>query len=55
MVYFYAALSVVMMTGIMAVIEMGLTMTSQSLILKPPSLGSKTSIMDTLKTTIRLF
>ena len=49
MVYFYAALSVVMMTGIMAVIEMGLTLTSQSLILKPPSLGLKTSIMDTLK------
>ena len=35
MVYLYAALGVVMMTGIMAVVEMGLSLTSQSLLLKP--------------------
>ena len=35
MVYLYAALGVVMMTGIMAVIEMGLSLTGQSFILKP--------------------
>jgi len=34
-VYLYAALGVVMMTGIMAVIEMGLSLTGQSLVLKP--------------------
>ena len=35
MVYLYAALGVVMMTGIMAVVEMGLSLTGQSFILKP--------------------
>lgn len=35
MVYFYAALGVVMMTGIMAVVEMGLSLTGQSLLSKP--------------------
>ena len=35
MVYLYGALGVVMMTGIMAVIEMGLSLTGQSLLLKP--------------------
>ena len=35
MVYLYAALGVVMMTGIMAVIEMGLSLTGQSLLLNP--------------------
>ena len=35
MVYLYAALGVVMMTGIMAVVEMGLSLTGQSLVLKP--------------------
>ena len=35
MVYLYAALGVVMMTGIVAVVEMGLSLTSQSLLLKP--------------------
>ena len=35
MVYLYAALGVVMMTGIMAVIEMGLSLTGQSFLLKP--------------------
>lgn len=33
MVYLYAALGVVMMTGIMAVVEMGLSLTGQSLLL----------------------
>jgi hypothetical protein len=33
-VYLYAALGVVMMTGIMAVVEMGLSLTGQSFILK---------------------
>ena len=35
MVYLYAALGVVMMTGIMAVVEMGLSLSGQSLLLKP--------------------
>ena len=35
MVYLYAALGVVMMTGIMAMVEMGLSLTGQSFILKP--------------------
>ena len=35
MVYLYAALGVMMMTGIMAVFEMGLSLTGQSLLLKP--------------------
>ena len=35
MVYLYAALGVVMMTGIMAVVEMGLSMTGQSFLFKP--------------------
>ena len=35
MVYLYAALGMVMMTGIMAVVEMGLSLTGQSLLLKP--------------------
>lgn len=35
MVYLYAALGVVMMTGIMAVMEMGLSLTGQSLLSKP--------------------
>ena len=35
MVYLYAALGVVMMTGIMAVVEMGLSLTGQSFLLKP--------------------
>ena len=35
MVYLYAAMGVVMMTGIMAVLEMGLSLTGQSLLLKP--------------------
>ena len=36
MVYLYAALGVVMMTGIMAIFEMGLSLTGQSLLLIPP-------------------
>lgn len=35
MVYFYAVLGTAMMVGIMAVFEMGLSLTGQSLILKP--------------------
>ena len=35
MVYLYAALGVVMMTGIMAVIEMGLSLAGQSVLSKP--------------------
>ena len=35
MVYLYSALGVVMITGIMAIVEMGLSLTSQSLLLKP--------------------
>ena len=35
MVYLYAALGVMMMSGIMAVLEMGLSLTGQSLLLKP--------------------
>ena len=35
MVYFYAALGVVMMTGIMAVFEMGVSLTGQSLLPSP--------------------
>ena len=35
MVYLYAAMGVVMMTGIMAVFEMGLSLTGQSILLKP--------------------
>ena len=38
MVYLYAALGVVMMTGIMAVVEMGLSLSGQSLLLKPNDL-----------------
>ena len=45
MVYLYAALGVVMMTGIMAVVEMGLSLTGQSFILKSlPSSVQKESI-----------
>ena len=45
MVYLYAALGVVMMTGIMAVVEMGLSLTGQSFILKPfLNSGQKESI-----------
>ena len=45
MVYLYAALGVVMMTGIMAVFEMGLSLTGQPFILKPLlSPGQKESI-----------
>ena len=35
MIYLYAALGVVMVTGIMAVVEMGLSLTGQSLLLRP--------------------
>ena len=35
MVYLYAALGVMMMAGIMSVVEMGLSLTGQSLLLKP--------------------
>ena len=35
MVYLYAALGMMMMSGIMAVLEMGLSLTGQSLLLKP--------------------
>ena len=35
MVYLYAALGVVMMTGIMAVVEMGLSLTGQSFLMQP--------------------
>ena len=38
MIYLYAALGVVMMTGIMAVVEMGLSLTGQSILLKPDDL-----------------
>ena len=38
MVYLYAALGVVMMTGIMAVVEMALSLTGQSFLLKPDNL-----------------
>ena len=37
MVYFYAVMCVVMMTGIMAIFEMGLSLTGQSLLPNPPS------------------
>ena len=40
MVYLYAALGVVMMTGIMAVVEMGLSLTGQSTFFKSLSLLS---------------
>ena len=36
MVYLYAGLGVVMLTGIMAIFEMGLSLTGQSLLSKPP-------------------
>ena len=36
MVYFYAVMGVVMMTGIMAIFEMGLSLTGQSLLPNPP-------------------
>ena len=35
MVYFYAVMGVVMMTGIMAIFEMGLSLTGQSLLPTP--------------------
>ena len=38
MIYLYAALGAVMMTGIMAVVEMGLSLTGQSILLKPDDL-----------------
>ena len=36
MVYFYAVMGVMMMTGIMAIFEMGLSLTGQSLLPNPP-------------------
>ena len=38
MIYLYAALGMMMMTGIMAVVEMGLSLTGQSILLKPDDL-----------------
>ena len=38
MIYLYAALGMVMMTGIMTVVEMGLSLTGQSMLLKPGDL-----------------
>ena len=49
MVYLYAALGVVMMTGIMAVVEMGLSLTGQSLILKPLLASGQKESIDELK------
>ena len=41
MVYFYALMGVVMMTGIMAIFEMGLALTGRSLLPSPPDLYSE--------------
>ena len=49
MVYLYAALGVVMMTGIMAVVEMGLSLTGQSFILKPLLASSQKESINELK------
>ena len=49
MIYLYAALGVVMMTGIMAVVEMGLSLTGQSLILKPLLASGQKESIDELK------
>ena len=48
MVYLYAALGVAMMTGIMAITEMGMSLTGQSLISKPLN-SEKDVAMNTLK------
>ena len=49
MVYLYAALGVMMMSGIMAVLEMGLSLTGQSLILKPLLASGQKESIDELK------
>lgn len=49
MVYLYAVLGVVMMTGIMAIVEMGLSLTGQSFILKPPLSSDRKDSMNQLK------
>ncbi len=49
MVYLYAALGVVMMTGIMTVVEMGLSLTGQSLISKPFLSNEQRNSMDALR------
>ena len=49
MVYLYAALGVVMMTGIMAVFEMGLSLTGQSFVLKPLLGSSQKQSINELK------
>ena len=49
MVYLYAALGVVMMTGIMAVVEMGLSLTGQSFVLKSLLSSSQKESINELK------
>ena len=49
MVYFYAALGVVMMTGIMTVVQMGLSLTGQSFILKPLLASGQKELINELK------
>ena len=49
MVYLYAALGVVMMTGIMTIFEMGLSLTGQSFILKPLLSADRVSSKNELK------
>ena len=49
MVYLYAALGVVIMTGIMAMVEMGLSLKGQSFILKPLLTSSQKESINELK------
>ena len=49
MVYLYAALGVVMMTGIMAVVEMGLSLTGQSFVMKSFLSSSQKELINELK------
>lgn len=49
MVYLYAALGAVMMTGIMAVVEMSLSLTGQSFILKPLLSSAQNDSINELK------
>ena len=48
MVYLYAALSVVMMTGIMSVFELGISLTSQSMLLKPHDSYQQSRLVDSV-------
>ena len=49
MVYLYAALGVVMMTGIMAIFEMGLSLNGQSFVLKPLLAPAQNNSINELK------